>query len=337
MPLYPATIAMLGPGWMQILADIALSCAMVWLVANLALVLFEDRAIALAAALAAAIYPPSIYFSIVGLTETLFTTLIVAAYVCWYRGAFVWAAVFAVFSILTRPAVDLLAPLLVIYFAAVVHCRHASGVLRQVFIYAAVYCVLMAPWWAHNYATYGTFVRLNLAAGENFYAGNNRQNVSGGGVRDVDFDRSAYANIVDPVERDRVAFKAGLDYVKHDPLAFLARAGTKFVRFWRLWPYAEEYSNWKVLAVYIGSYVPIFVLTVVYLAFWGVPEFLRIVPILAFGAYLTLVNVVFSASLRYRFPLEPFMIVFAAAAAIRLMRRFSTGRAALARLSLDCP
>ena len=53
--------------------------------------------------------------------------------------------------------VDLLAPLLAIYFAAVIHRFAAAAVLRQCLIYAAIYCALMTPWWIHNYATYGTF------------------------------------------------------------------------------------------------------------------------------------------------------------------------------------
>src|SRR5438128_2349876 len=88
----------------------------------------------------------------------LWLILVLSAYVCWYRGAFATAAVFAVLSILTRPAIDLLAPLLAIYFAAVVHRFAASAILRQCLIYAAIYCALMTPWWIHNYATYGAFV-----------------------------------------------------------------------------------------------------------------------------------------------------------------------------------
>jgi hypothetical protein len=335
MPLYPALIGVLGPGWVQMLTDIAIATAMVWLVFELALAVFRDRAIALVAALGAAIYPPLIYFSFIGLTETLFTTLILAAYVCWYRGAFASAAVFAVLSILTRPAIDLLAPLLAVYFAAVIHRFAAAAVLRQCLIYAAVYGALMTPWWIHNYATYGTFVRLNLAAGENFYAGNNPLNTSGGGVAGVDFDNSAFLKIADPVERDRAAFNAAIEFIRQDPMAFLQRAVVKFGRFWRLWPYAADYSDWRIIALYAASYIPVLLLTLVYFGLWGVPEFLRIAPIVAFGGYLTLVNVVFVASLRYRFPLEPFMIVCAAAALVRLMRRFPAARMALARIGLD--
>jgi hypothetical protein len=178
-------------------------------------------------------------------------------------------------------------------------------------------------------------VRLNLAAGENFYAGNNPLNRSGGGVAGVDFDNTAYLKITDPVERDRAAFHAGLEFVRQDPTAFLQRAVVKFTRFWRLWPYAAEYSDWKIIALYAAGYVSVLLLMLVYFWFWGVPEFFRIAPILAFGGYLTLVNIVFVASLRYRFPLEPFMIVFAAAALVRLMRRWPAARKALAHIGID--
>ena len=57
----------------------------------------------------------------------------------------------------------------------------------------------------------------------------------------------------------------------------------------------------------------------------------RIAPMLAFAAYLTLVNMVFVASLRYRLPIEPFMIVFAATAVVRLAQRWPAGQMLLAR------
>src|SRR5207248_7968918 len=104
---------------------------------------------------------------------------------------------------------------------------------------------------------------------------------------------------------------------------------------WRLWPYAAEYSDWRTVVVYAASYIPVFVLTLVYFGFCGIPEFFRVAPILAFGGYLTLVNVVFVASLRYRFPLEPFMIIFASTALIRLLRRWPPARPALARVGFD--
>jgi hypothetical protein len=160
-------------------------------------------------------------------------------------------------------------------------------------------------------------------------------NKTGGGIRELDFSTKQFdGTYKNPVERDSALAKAALDYVKQDPKAFAERAWIKFIRFWRLWPYFDQYAKPFYIAMYIVTYVPIFILTLVYLAFWGLRDFWRIVPLLAFGGYLTLVNVVFVTSLRYRLPLEPFMIMFAAVALVRLARRWPNGNAMLARLGL---
>jgi hypothetical protein len=80
MPLYPALVAVTGPGWTQLRIDIGLSTAMIWLVYELTNLIFADKRTALLAAAFTAIYPYFIFYSIVGLTETLFMALLVAAY-----------------------------------------------------------------------------------------------------------------------------------------------------------------------------------------------------------------------------------------------------------------
>jgi hypothetical protein len=337
MPLYPLVIAIVGPGRGQLLVDILLSTALIWIVYELALALFADVAIALLAAAAVAIYPQFIFFSVVGYTESLFMVLFVGAFVCWYRGRFVWAAVLAVLSILTRPAVDLVAPLLVFYFAFAIHRQPIGQAIRQVAVYALIYCALMAPWWWHNVHFRGTFIRLDLGGGENFYAGNNPMNKTGGGIVGVDYPGDAFDHITNAVERDKAFWHAGLAYIRDNPFKFVKFMGIKFVRFWRLWPFAEAYSNPLIIAIYVLGYVPIFLLTLVYLARCGYADFIRISPMLAFAAYLTLVNVVFVASMRYRLPIEPFMIVLASATVARLARRWLAAKSLLDRLAAPAP
>jgi hypothetical protein len=325
MPLYPAVAGLFGPGWGQTAADIVLSVAAVWFVYEISMALFADTAAALLAAFGLAIYPQLIYMAVVGLSETLFIALLLGAYVCWYRGWFVAAAVIAVLSILTRPAVDLLAPILVVYFAFAIHRMSLRATARQLLIYAGIYCVLMAPWWLDQYHFRGTFVRLDLAAGENFYSGNNAMNRFGGGDVGADYER-LFDNIADPVARDRAYWDAGLKYMKENPERVLRLDVTKFLRFWRLWPYAEVYAKPLYVVVSLLSFVPVLIMTLVYLALWGRSEFIRIAPLLAFAGYLTLVNVVFVASMRYRLPIEPMMIVLAAVAVVRLWRLTPLGR-----------
>jgi hypothetical protein len=137
------------------------------------------------------------------------------------------------------------------------------------------------------------------------------------------------------VEREAALFKAGVDYIKADPKAFLERMWIKFGRFWRLWPSFDQYSQPSYVAIYLFTYLPIFIMTLVYLLLWGIREFCRILPVLMFAGYLTLVNVVFVASIRYRMPLEPFMMVFAAIATVRLLRRWPTGNSTLTRLGFS--
>jgi len=332
MPLYPIIAGISEMRWPILLIDIALSTALIWLIYRLTAVMFADSAAAVLAALMVALHPQFVAFAVLGLTEPLFITLFAAAFLFWYRGNFVVAAICAVLSILTRPAIDLLAPILVVYFAIAIHRLPLAAAAKQLAIYAIVYCALMTPLWIHNYHAYGMFVRLNLAGGENFYAGNNPHNKSGGGLKESDFVTTEFDGIKNPVEREAALFKAGVEYIKSDPLAFLQRMVIKFGRFWRLWPAFDQYSKPLYVAIYLVTYVPIFIMTLVYLALWGVREFFRIAPLLMFGGYLTLVNIIFVASIRYRMPLEAFMMVLAAVSTIRLLRRWPKSQSILTRL-----
>ena len=135
MPLYPLLIAITGPGTAQLAADIALSVISVWLVYALTGELFADPYARIFACAAAACYPPLIFFSVVGLSETLFITLILAAFLCWYRGQFTLAAIAAVLAVLTRPVFDPFAPLLILLFALVVHRLTVKKALQHLSIY----------------------------------------------------------------------------------------------------------------------------------------------------------------------------------------------------------
>ena len=307
MPLYPILIGRGG----QLILDALLSTAAVWLVYYLAFELFADRVAAMIAAIIAAFYPYFIFYAAVGLTEPLFIALVLAAFLAWYRGAFLAAAIFSVLGILTRPAIELLAPILVGYFAFAIHGLGVRGTARQLLRYGVVYVALMSPWWLHNYEAFGSFVRLNLGSGFLLYAGNNPMNDSGGGIVKVDWDNHKFDNVADPVERDQAYHDAAVAYIKDHPARFVELAWTKLIRFWQPWPYATEYKGWFYVVVSLLSYGPVLLLALIYLARWGRDDLLKILPILTFVAYLTAVHCVMVSSIRYRLPLEPLLILFA--------------------------
>ncbi len=75
--------------------------------------------------------------------------------------------------------------------------------------------------------------------------------------------------------------------------------------------------------------MPILVLAIVYLCVWGWREIVAVAPILALIAYFTLVHVALASSLRYRLPIEPFLIVLASVALARLARGWPVSRRAI--------
>jgi 4-amino-4-deoxy-L-arabinose transferase-like glycosyltransferase len=333
MPLYPALVAVFGPGWLQLLIDIALSTALVWLIYELTDAIFASKRAAVLAAAVAAVYPYFIFYSIVGLTETLFMVLLLSAYLCWYRNAYIAASVFSVLGILTRPVLDPLAPLLLLYFAIAIRGLSIKAAAKYLAIYVGIYCVLMAPWWLHNYKAYQTFVRLNLGSGVALLSGNSPSNQSGGIDNNLNATMAPFAEIADPVARDKAMQRAALNYIKEDPGRFLIQAAKRFQRFWSPWPLTEEYSRPLYKLIAFCSFIPVLLLALVFVVLYGRTYFRRIAPLLLFIVYLNSLHLVFPASLRYRLPVEPFLIILAAAGAVHLVDRWSQKKPSRERLA----
>ena len=333
MPLYPALVAVFGPGWPQLLIDIALSTVLVWLIYELTDAIFASKRAAILAGAVAAVYPYFIFYSIVGLTETLFMVLLLSAYLCWYRNAYIAASVFSVLGILTRPVLDPLAPLLLLYFAIAIRGLSIKAAAKYLAIYVGIYCVLMAPWWLHNYKAYQTFVRLNLGSGVALLSGNSPSNQSGGIDNNLNATMAPFAEIADPVARDKAMQRAALNYIKEDPGRFLIQAAKRFQRFWSPWPQTEEYSRPLYKLISFCSFIPVLLLALVFVVLYGRTYFLRIAPLLLFIVYLNSLHLVFPASLRYRLPVEPFLIILAAAGAVHLVDRWSQKKPSRERLA----
>ncbi len=315
MPLYPLLIALFGH-W-QIATDIVLSVATIGLVYLLAHELFNDRWTAIFAALATACYPTLIYFSVIGLSETLFISLMLTTFLFWYRGQFVVASIFAVLTILTRPVFDV-APFVLVYFALVIHRLSLAETGRQVALYALVYCALMMPWWLNNYAVYGRFVHLNSEFGYQLYAGNNPLNTSGGAIQGVDFKLDQFAGESNLHNRDIAMRNTAFAYIVAHPKRFIELAGLKFIRMWRLWPINQGFANLPTILISIAAFAPVLLLAALGLIF-ARKNLLPLSPILLFGLGYTAIHMVFAGTIRYRVPLEPFLLILAASAVSRLL------------------
>ena len=321
MPGYPLLVALTGPGIGRLAADIALSVLSVWCVGRIVRAVTGDAFDSLVAAAIWAVYPFSMFYAVVGLTETLYAALVLLGFLAYYRSAFLLGSVALTAAILTRPSIEVLTPILILAFALVVHRTGWKRALRHLGAFVIVYVVMMAPWWWHNEVKYGQFVRLNLGSGIVLYSGNNPMNVTGGGIAGVDLDRKAFANIADPVERDRAMRDSAIEYIVDHPRRFVELAWLKLWRLWRPWPYATQYAQPVLIVVSVATILPLILFALIGLALWLKRWWRPLVPIVLFIGFISAVHMVTIGSVRYRFPMEPFLVILAAPAVAAGIRR----------------
>ncbi len=111
-------------------------------------------------------------------------------------------------------------------------------------------------------------------------------------------------------------------YLVEHPRTAVRLMARRFVTLWRFWPNPRFIEDKRQILVYALSYVPLFPLMLggIWLAHRRrrdpLPNLL-LADALIF--YTTAIHVVFLAMMRYRVPLMPFLIVYAAAALVRLV------------------
>jgi hypothetical protein len=325
MPLYPVAIHLLGLSgivWLQIL----LSTWTVHLVYVVALAIWDDRNAALVAAAACAVHPVLVYYANAPLTETSFSFLVMAGLVLLYRNKVAAAALVFVLANLTRPTLDLVYPFIFAASALAAPAPLMMLALRRVAIYLAVYVALMCPWWLHNYALYGKFVRLNLAGGITAILENSKSFEQHGFDWTVDPPWEAFGSIADPVERDRAMMTAGIRYIFENPGTWLHGVADRFVRFFTPWPAPVTPVRQKWIISILT--LPIFACALLSLAF-NFRSWRRLLPVVLPVAFVIAVHLATHANMRYRLPIDPLLAVIGAGLLPLLYGWLSRRRAAV--------
>jgi 4-amino-4-deoxy-L-arabinose transferase-like glycosyltransferase len=316
MPLVPLLSGLTGGGpWTRAL-DVLLSVATVGVVVQLGWQLFADRRAALLAGAIAALWPHLVIASVLRLTETSFTLLFCLGLSLWLGRRWIAGSVALSLGVLARPTFELLLPVMLIAVVVGFHRRSWGSVLRPMAILLAVYAVAMSPWWAHNLTAYGQFVRLHTGGGLVAFVGHHPDNIEGGGLASAPaLDLSPWLAIDDPIERDQALWSTASDFVAADPARFARRSVNRLMRLWRPWPNASGYRSPLVLAIWGVTFLPLLGLAVVHLGRHsrrvGRSALLLWLPVV----YLTAVHTLTLASVRYRLPIEPLLILLAAHAA----------------------
>ena len=289
---------------------------------------YVSPATGLLAGALAAVDPLGIGFSASLLTEPLFTCIFVVSlflffkilqnpnrWGLWISFAFLWAI-----GIYIRAETSLcLFPLLL---WGVVVARQSAD--RKNCVLGSILTVLLVgvcllPWWMRNDRLFHQdFFRFTTMQGislyESVYSG------ATGGPRQSDLVIPPSIRRLNESQRDLAwTHRAFTDMVKH-PVRVVKLAFVKIARTWSPWLHARGYANiWLNIALTLW-YGPLFILAIIGLFRYPLrsPLFgVLMVPIV----YFTLMHAVFLGSVRYRVPVMPLVVVFAAMGMAPVIRR----------------
>lgn len=345
-PLYPALMALVFEGFglftpasagvliaLQTAVSL-LTCALLYVVGRPVF----GRGAALLAALALALYPAAIHFSVQKFWSTTFFAacplllILVLERAARRPGLPVGLAGGLLFGVvaLLDPVVLAVVPFALAWLLW--RPDGEAGARTRVAIAAlAGLLVALSPWLVRNHAVFGRIVPVKSNFGNELFVGNNPASV--GDHRDVGLTLRHWDELLTPAERARIETGNEVDrnallgakamrYVAADPVRFLRLSANRFVNYWiRPNPpeeWAERISELCWLAVLgvgiLGLATSDLRRTRVQLA----ALFLLTLPL---PFYITLVS-----HFRYRFVVEPLLLLFAAAAVVRLRTWFGEKR-----------
>jgi 4-amino-4-deoxy-L-arabinose transferase-like glycosyltransferase len=331
-PGYPVFLAVVLSVWNSLtavkIAQSMLGALGVLLVAALARRLAGTRA-AIAAAFAAALYPPLVWMPAEMLSETLFMVVALsAALLLWGRlDALRQTAAAARRRVLDWPSLGIggligVAVLVRPEMLFFVGPMAAFLAIRRLWTAAAALVLgtilVVAPWTASNYARYGELILVTSRGGPNFWMGNSALSTGDGDVGSNLELNVAYRALgresagLSPSETERVFYREAFAWMRAHPFEWLLLELKKLFYFWV--PIGPSYSSHSI-RYWVGHAAS-------YLALlpFALAGFLRIVrqpdqPVVLWGlaGSALLTALVFFPLPRYRVPVfDPVMIVCAA-------------------------
>jgi len=293
-----------------------------------------DRPVGIIAGLMVAFYPGLVAVAGLILSEGVFCAIVPLQILCWQnawhseqRGSrMVWliaAGWMGGLAALFRPSWLLFTPFAMAM--GLLFSTERARQLRSAPLILAGLIIAMLPWWVRNYRAVGEFVPTTLQVGPSLYDGINPQAT---GASNMDFMAKAHeqaqqAGVADEqreIYLNRQLRDEAVAFAKQNPGRVAKLALVKLRRTWNVIPNEAQFRTPAISWGIAASYLPIVLLGVVGgLRYWrgGLPYALCLMPAL----YLSLVQMVFIGSIRYRLPAMVLLTVPAAALLVETWRR----------------
>lgn len=325
-PLYPLFLSavymifghnMLAVQFLQALIG-SLSVLCVYFIAKK---IFDEK-IGLIAAIIMAFYPHQIFWSGYILTETLYVLILLFAILFFIRfcerktivNALV-AGILLGIAGLARPMAFGFTAFLIIYILWLNKNKMEGLKFSCIFVIGVL--LVSSPWIIRNYSTFGEFIPGSTENWVVFYAGNS-PGATGGldgyitGGKDftsLNFTSLNKSNMSE-IEKNQIYKMASLNYLKENPSSFFKIMPRKF---WNMWRPNYANASLKNHALMSLPYIIMIALALcgIYYSYLKQKNMLKWI-LYFFIAYNVLVHLIFIGIIRYRLPIEPVLIIFAA-------------------------
>jgi len=278
------------------------------------------------AATMAAVYPPLVYVSDKVLSESLFALLLLIgtyfliltykrdhSYVFSVLSGFVFGL-----SVLTRP-ITLILPVFLLPWVFLSFPLKRGMTLFLLFL--ITFTVVQVPWVIRNYLAYNTLIVGTVKGGMDLWWSNNPKVLSheeklGRQYRYFPDEYKEYSKI----ELNREAYKLAFSFLKENLSQIPKLLIYKQKNFWNLMAGENIYFNLISLLSY-GIILPFYIFTNLRIIFR--PDERILFPLIAL--FFIFVTSVYYGTVRFRMPLEPFILILGTEGMLRLKDRIIKG------------
>lgn len=307
------------PFYVRIVLSIlgTLTCGLIYLIGRDAF----SRRVGLWAAGAGAVYIFLFHWNGYLLTETLFTCLLCLFIRLLLKGLdtqdlkYWMAAGFALgLATLTRPITLVFGPFLMIwalisFYPNIKYAMTVTGLMLLVMV------LTIMPWTIRNYYAAGALIPVSQASGNVLLGANNPRvldHFPGGWIEPLESGLVTEAETegLSAVELDRLYMQKGLSFILGNPLYTARLCAYKFKSFWHLHRAVNPESIQYILVALSAAYGAVVA--------WPLRRRISILYIMP--VFFTLMALVFWGDDRMRSPVEPVLLIFAAAAWTRFVK-----------------
>jgi 4-amino-4-deoxy-L-arabinose transferase-like glycosyltransferase len=223
------------------------------------------------------------------------------------------------YATLVRPsAFVLIVPVIVWLF---INTLNLKSFIRYSTLLVVTLVVVIAPWIVRNYIQIGVF-NFSTNGGRNLWLGNNQKTTSYSGsnmspTKELELKLSTAKS---EVETDRLYGDAAIEFIKTNPRHVVKLFFQKAFYFWRLdpSPTTEGYVSLNKLHMWMSvlSFGPILILALVGFAQFPLETKKMVSLFLLYGIMFTVLHAVYFPKVRFRLPIDQFLIVLAANALV---------------------